>query len=429
MIPCGTSIKRILKANPKSEKARLLPSQIRRKSRLGKSLARLPNSRFRQALISWIAAAFVVMPQLAMVGCSASAYRRSADQETYGILSDKLSDPRWSLPRFSIEPAPNSRLVDRFNRDCPPMPPDDPTAHREMHCPGGIPGYQHWHKNGNAPWIEDHAWRESLELAEDGTLALTRDRAIELALINSREYQTELEELYLICLNLTLQRFEFNLQWFLVGATNFFHFGSGPNDSNTLNPTSVFGFRKALTGGGQILADFSNSFVWQYSGTDSVSVRSNIGFDLVQPLLRNAGRNIRLEELTQAERNVFYAARDFARFRKQFYFDITAGNVGYLALLQRVQNTRNFESNVIALEQDLIAHQALNEAGLVSRLQVDQVFQSYQGGRLALVRSLNDQQTAIDNFLIRVGLPPSIPVTLDDGLLAPDLSTCLFSFF
>ena len=343
----------------------------------------------------------------------------NADRETYDILAEKTADPRWSAPRVNVVPQRSSRFSDPFDPDRPPLPPDDPVAHREMHNPGGMKGYRHWHKDGDAAWIENPAWRESLPLGEDGSFYITRDCAVELALLNSREYQTELEDLYLACLALTLQRFEFNLQWFSSVATNFFHFGSSPSETNSVGTSSTLGFRKAFAGGGQLIADFSNSLVWQFTGTDSMTVRSNIGVDLVQPLLRNAGRNIRLESLTQAERNVLYAARDFARFRKQFYFDVTSGNVGYLALLQRVQNIRNFEANVVALEDDLNAHQALNVAGLVSRLQVDQVFQSYQNGRLALVRATNDQQTALDLFKVRLGLPPGLPVTLDDSILVP----------
>ena len=366
-----------------------------------------------------IRSALCVMLALPAVGCSPRAYRLNADREAYCILAEKTADPRWSAPRHNIEPPSNSRFADPFDRDRPPMPPDDPAAHPEMHCPGGIPGYRHWHKDGDAAWIENPAWREMLVLREDGTFLLTRECAIELGLINSREYQTELEDLYLACLALTLQRFEFNLQWFFVNTTDFFHFGSSPRETNSLGNGTLFGFRKAFAGGGQLIADFSNSLVWQFSGTDSLTVRSNIGVDLVQPLLRNAGRNIRLENLTQAERNVLYAARDFARFRKQFYFDVTSGNVGYLALLERLQNIRNFQANVVALEHDLNAHQALNAAGLVSRLQVDQVFQSYQSGRLSLLRAENDFQTALDLYKVRLGLPPSLPVTLDDSMVAP----------
>lgn len=362
-------------------------------------------------------ASFLVAMMLA--GCSPRSYRLGADREVFCIMADKTADPRWSTPRYDIEPRPISRFGDPFDRDRPPMPPDDPVAHQDMHAPAGIHGYKHWHDDGDAAWIENPAWRQSLPLEPDGTFRLTHERAIELALLNSREYQTELEDLYLACLTLTLQRFEFSMQWFFVNVTDFLHFGSGPTEQNSLGTSSQLGFRKAFAGGGQLIADFSNSLVWQFNGTDSMSARSNIGIDLVQPLLRNAGRNVRLELLTQAERNVLYAARDFARFRKQFYFDVTSGNVGYLGLLQRVQNIRNFEANVNALEQDLHAHQALNAAGLVSRLQVDQVFQSYQNGRLALVRAQNDLQTTLDLFKVRLGLPPDLPVSLDDSLLAP----------
>ena len=367
----------------------------------------------------WRCLTWILLGTLALVGCSARSYRINADRETYDILAEKTADPRWSAPRVNVVPQRSSRFSDPFDPDRPPLPPDDPVAHREMHNPAGMKGYRHWHKDGDAAWIENPAWRESLALGEDGSFYLTRDCAVELALINSREYQTEIENLYLACLALTLQRFEFNLQWFSFITPSYFHFGKSPNETNSVNNFGNFGFRKAFAGGGQLIADFSNSLVWQFTGTDSMAVRSNIGVDLVQPLLRNAGRNIRLESLTQAERNVLYAARGFARFRKQFYFDVTSGNVGYLALLQRVQNIRNFEANVVALEEDLIAHKALNAAGLVSRLQVDQVFQSYQNSRLGLVRATNDQQTVLDQYKIRLGLPPGLPVKLDDSILSP----------
>ncbi|HUP82020.1 MAG TPA: TolC family protein, partial [Pirellula sp.] len=362
---------------------------------------------------------FILLAVVLNIGCNPRDYRQNADRETYRILTQKTADPRWSVNSLNVVPQGNSRFSDPFDPDRPPMPPDDPTAHRDMHCPGGIPGYRRWHKDGNAAWIENPAWREVLPLNEDGSLDLTQENAIELALLNSREYQTELENLYLNCLALTLQRFEFNLQWFLLSSTDFFHFGSSPNETNSFNQFGRFGFRKAFAGGGQIIASFSNSLVYQFAGTDSVKVRSNIGVDLVQPLLRNAGRNVRLESLTQAERNVFYAARDFARFRKQFYFDVTARNSGYLALLERIQNIRNFEANLLALEVNYNAHKELNAAGLVSRLQMDQVFQGFQIGRLSLVQAQNGFNTELDLYKIRLGLPPDIPVKLDESLLNP----------
>ena len=139
--------------------------------------------------------------------------------------------------------------------------------------------------------------------------------------------------------------------------------------------------------------------------------------EFVQPLLRGAYRDVRLEGLTQSQRNVLYAVRDFARFRKQFYVDVVSGEQGYLNLLLKVQAIRNLEQNLLALEQNLRTHEALAEAGIVTPLQVDQVFQRYQVGRLALIRARNDLQNSLDSYKIQLGMPPELPVTLDDSQL------------
>src|SRR6266700_1303660 len=57
----------------------------------------------------------------------------------------------------------------------------------------------------------------------------------------------------------------------------------------------------------------------------SLTSQSNINLDLIQPLLRGGGRAVTLEPLTQNERNLLYEIRLFARFREQFFANITTG--------------------------------------------------------------------------------------------------------
>jgi outer membrane protein TolC len=310
------------------------------------------------------------------------------------------------------------------------MPPDDPAAHRYMHCVDGKRGYRGWHDNGDLRSVEFSGWRSYLAMSDDDTVLVTRDGAVELAVLHSREYQRALEDLYLSALSLTLERFAFDLQWFARNRTFYEHFGNSSmdrlgtptiegNESNMLTTNSNIGFSRALATGGQLLVDFANSFVWEFTGTNKSSSSSNIVLSFVQPLLRRAGREVRLETLTQSERTVLYTARDFARFRKQFYFNVTAGGDGFLELLLQLQAIRNFEANLQSLEQNLRLHEALAEAGIVSRIQVDQVFQSYQRGRFDLTKAQADFEDALDTFKIRMGLPPRLPVTLDDSPLQP----------
>jgi outer membrane protein TolC len=353
-----------------------------------------------------------------LAGCTRAHYRRAADRDTYSAIAERDRDPRWALPRISIDTPPQSRLHDPFNPDFPPMPPDDPAAHRYMHCPNGIHGYRRWHKNGDAPWIEDPEWRAFLELSEDGVLLLSQDRSIELGLLNSRQYQTQLENLYLTSLALTLDRFEFAVHWFASNDTTFTHFGSSADESNTLTTSSLAGFQKTFAAGGQLLVEFANTFLFQFAGSpDHTTVNSNIFINLVQPVLRRAGRDVRLENLTQAERNLLYAVRSFAHFRKQFSFTIATQS--FLQLLLLEQTIRNQRADLVRQEQNLRLHEALFAVGTVSTVDVDQAFQSLQSSKLNLLTAETALENQLDAFKLLLGLPPSIPIKLDDSLLAP----------
>ena len=56
--------------------------------------------------------------------------------------------------------------------------------------------------------------------------------------------------------------------------------------------------------GGTIVANFANSLVWQFSGNNSYTPFTVLDFSLVQPLLRGAGRDRIMEQLTLIERNL-----------------------------------------------------------------------------------------------------------------------------
>src|SRR5207302_3814355 len=189
-------------------------------------------------------------------------YRRSADRETYQAIGQHTNEAEWPLSSVSIEPPPASRLFDPFDADRPPMPPDDPAAYRFMERPNGMKGSRHFHDDGDAPFIEAPDWRAHLPVEADGKLRLTPERAVELGLLHSREYQTALETLYLSALGLTLNRFEFACHWIGTNSTVFTQFGSSATEMNTLSTSSELGFTRNFAAGGQLVADFANSFVF-----------------------------------------------------------------------------------------------------------------------------------------------------------------------
>jgi outer membrane protein TolC len=356
---------------------------------------------------------------LIMSGCSRAFYRRSADREVYQVEAEHADENRWPTGNVNIEPPPESRLFDPFNLDRPPMPPDDPAAYRFMERPNGIRGSRHFHDDGDAPFIEAPDWKAAVPLDLEGKLRLTKDNVVGVGLLHSREYQTALETVYLSALGLTLNRFDFACHWFLTNNTVFTQFGSSVTENNTLSTASTFGFTRNLYAGGQFLAEIANSFVFTFSGVNQTVATTNLMASVTQPLLRGAGRWVRMEGLTQAERNMLYSIRTFARFREQFYVTLTTQPNGYLGLLLLLQNVRNLEANVQSQEQNLRLHEALFRAQTVSTVQVDQALQSYLQAKLSLLQAQTSLQTGLDNYKITLGLPPGLGVTLDDSLLKP----------
>src|SRR5262249_25696447 len=78
--------------------------------------------------------------------------------------------------------------------------------------------------------------------------------------------------------------------------------------------------------GALLLFNFANQTVYNLGnnpiGTTSVS---SVNLDIVQPFLAGGGRAVALEPLTQSERNLVYAIRDFFRNRQEFFVFFAAG--------------------------------------------------------------------------------------------------------
>ena len=392
---------------------------------------------------------------IAVAGCSRTHYRQMADTQTYNILSQKTRDPRWSPPRLNITPDPRSRFFDPNHPDCPPLPPDDPTAHRYMHGARGIRGWHRWHRNGDLPHVENPEWTTYLggepfrcpdfPLPRIDKLGL--QEAVELGLIHSREYQEELENMYLSGLALTFQRYRFNVRplGFLGEPGTELFYEHQPDDaSNFQLGTTNFGISKLLPAGGQFVAELTNNTIWMFSGANRTNTASSLAYSLVVPLMAGAGREIAMESLTQGERNVVYAVRDFSRFRKDFYVTIVTGKralvlpgtaggtelaflirgersptVGFNALLFQLQRVRNLRANVRSLQSLIYDLEQLVQAGRSTALDITQLESSLATTQRTLIFLERFYFDELDQFKVQLGLPPDMEIELDDELLEP----------
>lgn len=412
-------------------------------------LAYAKNRHRHERWLVCLCALMVATVSLGTTGCHRSFYRRQADTEAVRLIHEKTTSDHWALPNYQMEADPASRMYQPFSKDHPPMPPDDPFSNQYMELVDNKPGYPLWHANGDTWYVENPEWRYYLNLNGDGELELDFDSAVETALLHSRSYRFQHEEIYLSALDVSLERFAFDSQLF-AGYSGFLasdgpdRNGIGTGSSNTLDAnTGTRGLRleKLGTTGSTLIVGFANSLLWEYSGTNDFVGTTFIDFSLIQPLLRRAGRDRIMEQLTDAERTLLGNVRQLERFRRGFYLQVTTGRSagsgvsrtgdfisgsagggvgavgGLLGLLRDRQNIQIQEANVSSLRAFLDQFREYNRAGRINQLQVQQSESALYAAQDSLIQAKNDYETTLDAFKIVLGLPPDLPLKINDPLL------------
>ncbi|MEL6107680.1 MAG: TolC family protein [Planctomycetota bacterium] len=403
---------------------------------------------------------------LLSLGCSPTQHRINADQEAYCTIAERNGDPRWSQNDLGIDMDPRSRYFDPYHPDCSPMPVDDPTANRYMQCVDGMKGWKHWNDFGVRSSLENPQWRVRLaeysDLSGDGAVKLDVDSAIRLAYVHSPAHQRTLETLFLSSLDVTGERFRLDTQFFGGNAADYQHQGnlapptigfipgtgyvvSGPfnvPESNRLNVASDLQATQRLATAGEVLVGFANTFALEFTG-GGVSLASSIAnFSFVQPLLRNGGRHIALEQLTLSERRLLANLRAYTQFRQGFFTQVVIGELGvsgperggpdtilqsfsgfggvngYLGLLQQAQQIRNTEDNLRLQLRTRDRLEALYDNELIDIVQVDQFRQNIEVTRANLLDQTNGLELAVDNYKTQIlGLPSDLPTEVDEQLV------------
>lgn len=380
----------------------------------------------QQPYTNWLILTAVVCGLLC--GCTRDQYRCAADSDAYRLINSRQFDWRWDLPQRTVEPDPRSRLADVNDPDYGPLPPDDPAAVCYMRHPyKSRRGVDYWDQRGVTDAIDSGNWLQHLPTNENGEVVIDKQLAVNLALLHNRDFQTQVEALHTSALGLSENRFEFDLNWLGGNDTTFSANGDGADAIRNLGTSNNLGFTREFAAGGQFVANLVNSFTWSLGGSGATNFGTgNLLFSLTQPLLRGAFRHVRTEGLTQSERNLLYDVRSFARFRREFYFNVVSQ---YLLLLNQAEAVRIEEENLRSLKLNLDLHNLLADQGAASPIQVDQVFQELQAGRLTLINSQQGLQTSEDQFKFLLGLPARVNIVIEDNLLdsfelnSPDILT------
>src|SRR5262245_29896621 len=313
----------------------------------------------------------VVVAVLLLCGCTTGHYRRSADREVYRIVQQVEEQVFGKTNAFSIDTAYSSRKPEEI-----------------------LP----------AELIEDRTRTNERVLSMEG--------ALELAVTNSRRYQTEKERLYLTSLTLTGERYAFSPHFF-AGSTATFTRTSEGEQIGEVN--SQLGLNQLLKTGGRLGATLANDILRYYTGDSRRSVVSTISVNLFQPLLRGFGRdNPAVESLTQAERNVIYAVRASSFFQDAFAVEIVDD---YFQLLAQKDNIRNRYTNYLGRVRATQRLEERAQAGLERLIDADQARQAELSAKNNYVNSVAGYRNALDQFKVKLGLPIGEKLYLEDAPL------------
>ena len=375
-----------------------------------------------------------------------------------GTPSEKPIPAIAIVPASGQPPAVQPEKLPEKPNPLPPMP-GNPAPLPQPPMPGP-PGDPVGKGNDLIPATGDPA-ADFLRALESGKVGyrIKLEQAIELGVLNAREFQDRREDLYFTALDITLTRFNFAAQAFWAENVIRKSVGSSLNGGQAWNINTTTGVTKNFATGAQLMAQLANQVVIDLSGHKPTTAVSNLSLSLAQPLLQGGGLAVNLEPLTQNERDLVYAMRSYARYRKLFFVSVSAGtpngytnnpyglqglavnlgrgvgnnltapSVGFLPLLQQQALISNSRKNVATLERLLKFYRAFAEGGQFSDLQVGQVevqLLNSRGSLLGSAVSTNNSTTGIrgyldtlDNFKLQMGLPLTVGLELDDTPLRP----------
>jgi outer membrane protein TolC len=360
-----------------------------------------------------------------LLSCTTKYYKESADREVYKILYKKGQKVPGISPSFTIEREPFDPL-EGLPRRFQPLPSEQAESDKTTTTSLG-PG---------ASQTGQISAADQSTTAQGPPALISLPKALEIAMINSRDYQSRKEDVYLEALSLTYQRYKWRpiFSGLLSGLWKKQSYDETVDgethlvDDRTESLDTDFGMNLLLADGASIALDLSSSFLRHLTGDPRETAASLFTAKLIQPLLRGAGRRIAQEQLTQAERNVIYEIRSFSRYRKTFAIDIASS---YYRVLQQRDVVKNEWNNYRNLTLERERAELMAKAGELPEFQVDQARQNELTAKDRWVRAMEQYEQVLDNFKIDLGLPPDANVELDlteleklaaRGLIHPQIS-------
>ena len=243
---------------------------------------------------------------------------------------------------------------------------------------------------------------------------LSLEDALELAVCNSRSFQSQKEQLYTSALALANLRHD----WSLVSGDLLAEASSSRtmrgDTAHSGTGEASLSFAQRFAQGGALTLAAGLDAATDFLGIKSTSFGSLIEANLTQPLLRGAWRGFAYEELYRAERDFAYAVLEYERYTQRFAVNIATEFYSVLRLRDEMQNDMD---SLARLRQQAKLSAAQVEAGMIRRVQADQSEQSVLSAESRVERTRQQYRDALDAYKITLGLPMAANIELDGGEL------------
>ncbi len=330
------------------------------------------------------------------VGCSASRYKAAADREAYALIAQKAK---------SVENMSGSFSIEQTNQ---------------------------WSLGGLSQRQEAVSFLGDYGRTELGAPVISIQQALSIATARSRIMQSRKEQLFLASLLLSQARHQWTPLFSASGAGRFDvdterALDLVPDPNNPSQPKVVLSDKvveqQKVNGGarvgsgwlirdvGRITAAFSTDFLRFLTGDPRSLASSRLGATFTRPLLQNAGFQQEMENLTQAERDLLYEVRDFARFRKEFSVRIATA---YYGVLGNRDIARNSHLNLMSSQTNAARTRALSAEGRVAQAQLGRLDQQQLSVENAWLTAVRSYRQSLDELKIQLGISVDTAIVLDD---------------
>ena len=266
--------------------------------------------------------------------------------------------------------------------------------------------------------LEPGAEGGALEYAGGGTNALEIGLldAVRIAAHNSREYQSEKESLFTAALALDLENkaFRSTFSGLMSGQADTSR-GEDDDRTGSHGESAKAGVSRTFESGAKVTGALAFNLAGMLTGDKSTAWGALADLSVTVPLLRGSGRLVNMEPLTQAERNLVYAVRDFEQFKRSFVVDVESA---YLALVLARRTRQNEDDNYRRVILSTRRSRRMADANRMSKAEFDQSYQSELSARASWIGACQAYEASLEAFKIKLGLPPDARIAPRDEDLA-----------